>query len=219
MLDYVKKDGFFYRNAYPFSYKPAQVRLCSLPYRFVVFGLFRILLSFCLWILLGLIGGAVAWIIIVPFWILTGNKFVRNPKFQNLDPTPWLIGERFLVSLCLLSYKVVPIETLPTIAGKKILPWHVVASFFILMTMWYWVPTVGTAAVYIVQGILTVTTLVAGKFMEYSLWIPITIIAGFVVLSLVGYGVHEFRKSEMYALLFISFKGWMDKFCPILPVK
>ena len=212
-VDHIKKDGWFYRNAYPFSYKPTQVSICKAVWRLPVFGLARLIVTFLAWCLFGLVFGLLAWMTYGVWTIAMGNKFVyNNPSLSYPTGIPGVIGENLLVRLCIFAYKIVPNKRLYVIAGERILPIYVIALAAITAIAWYLVGPV-------VSGVWSATAWMADQFMSLSLWIPVLLFGAFVTLGLVVYGIKEFRKSEVYALLFMSFKARMDKICPILPVK
>lgn len=217
MLDYIDHTGFVYRTAYPFSYKPRRVHICLLPYRFVVFGILRLVISFLAWLFPGAIFG-------VMFWVLFGlPNFLAGRRFFYDENSPFdeghIIGEKLLNRLIFLNYTSVRIKKLPVIGGKRILPWHVVVAVLIPLALWYIAPMAAGLALSAEQGISAGAVWLWGEFMSLHLWMPIALVIGLLVLAVVSNGVVAFRKSEMYALCKMSVKAKMDKICPILPVK
>lgn len=214
-VDYVKKDGWFYRNAYPFNYKPKHVHVCVMWWRLPVFGLLRLLLSFFFWTVGVIFLCVLSWMTAGLYHILIGHKF----SHEDYGSTDFIVGDRFLSRLIYIEYNHEPMKSLPTIAGKRILPWHIVAVAGIPLALWYFAPVAVSATASATHSILGGLTWAVAEFMGYSLWIPLAILAGLVLLSLVVYGVREFRKSEMYALWKMRAKARVDKWCPILPVR
>lgn len=212
LINHINKDGFVYRNAYPFN-KPAQVRICLLPYRFIVFGLTRLFLSLVVWLVLGaafvaFLGTSLSFIL-----FLMGYKFADYSHGQF--KSSFIIGRDFLDRLIVFNYKAVPINRLPVLAGRKILPWHILAAISVPFALWYIVPAAGSAIANLWSWVAFLDT----EFMEMNLWIPVLLFTAFVATSLVVCGIYEFRKNEAYGLLKMFIRARIDKVCPIVPVK
>ena len=215
MIDHVNKDGLTYRMAYPFSYKPTEVRGCSLPYRVVVFGFLWVLQSLIIWAaftsILGLIGGSAALLV-----LLSGHTLIYDGGSGIFKNT--ILG-KFLDRLIIFNYKTTPMKKVPTVGNRRILPWHIVAVIGIPWALWYIVPSMVTVAGSAAHGIWGGITWLAAEFMSLSLWIPFTLFGGLLILGLIIFGIRQFRKSETWALIKLSIKARADKICPILPVK
>ncbi len=216
MIDHIDKDGLVYRTAYPFSYKPAQVHICWIWWRFVFMGLGWLLLSLFIWIVFGAVLVVLGWLVVGPAALLRGEKFVH---IKDFNPVDFVAGGVVLGRLLVPCYTTRPIKGLPLIAGIRLLPWHVVAAIAVPWALWYLLPMAGSAIATGAQSVWGSITWAAAYFMELSLWIPIAIAVGLTILAAVIHGIVAFRKSEMYALLLMSFKARMDKICPIIPVK
>lgn len=216
LVDHINKNGFVYRNAYPFS-KPAQVRICLLPYRFLVFGPIRLLLSLVAWLFFGGIFVIILGTIIVFVVFLLGEKFVdyrHGPLRQS-----FIVGGNFLDRLIVLNYRTVPINRLSILVSRGILPWHILAAISVPLALWYIMSAIVGAIAVGAHDLWSWIAFMTTEFMEMRLWIPALLFTILVVTGLVAYGIQELRKSEAYGLLKMFVQAKVDKICPIIPVK
>ncbi len=216
MRDHIDKNGWVYRNAYPFEYKPSQVHICVMRWwRLPVFGFLRILASVVHWFF-ELVFGLSEWPTMGLSIVLMGKKFIYLPSSEY---NSWIIGGRFLDRIFFFNYKAVPTQNQLTIAGVRILPWHVLAAIGIPFALWYLAPYAGRVAVSSVHGVWNAATWLEDQFMNLLLWIPASLAIATAMLVLIIAVVRQFKKSEAYALWKMRAKAKVDKICPILPVR
>lgn len=209
LIDHIKKDGFIYRSAYPFYYKPNKVSLCLLPWRALIFGCLYLLYSFIMQVVIGLLFGILGYSVVSVYLLLIGRKLVYTGGEQPTHGR--FIGSGVAWRISVFNYKDVPVKCLPVVAGKRVLPIYLILALLGIWVLWY-VPVFGSV---VWNGI----TWVEVEFMSLSLWMPFAILAFVVAVGLATHWIREFRKSEIYAILLMSFKARMDKICPIIPVK
>jgi len=142
--------------------------------------------------------------------LLNGQKFTyrHDVSFDSL------IGGKFLMRLICLQYERTPIENLPVVAGKRILPIHIAVP----LALWYLSPTAGTMIALSALGILDGARWLVAAFMDLSLWIPIVIFVAMAAAALIRYGVQEFRKNEAGELIKEYLKAKRDNFCQDIEV-
>ncbi len=196
--------GFVYRTAYPFDNKPLRVDLCLLPWRFVAFGLSRLLLSLFTWVFFIGFGVVVAWGVHV-ILLLFGQTFERRRSMVD----PYIVGAGLLNRLTALNYEPVPME-LPVIAGKRVLPIYPIVAVAIAWAAWHMGPAIGEM---IVSGALVILNALVA--IAQSFWLPFLI---FIVALFATMVFRKFLRSEASMLFIAYLKAKKEKICPILEV-
>lgn len=214
MIDHIKKEGFLYRNAYPFS-DLTEARRCVMWLRLPVFGLLRIAASLGLWILGAVICGILPWVTVGLYRALMGKKFV----YAHYVPTSWVIGDRVLSRLVYVEYDCRPMENLPVIAGVRVLPLYPVTALVVALVLWTWWPSLVTDLATIAGIVWTSTSTTASAFMEYNLWIPAAIVGTILALALIDAGIRKYYRSKTYQDFRKRLTARFDKVCPIKPVR
>ncbi|MDP1690205.1 MAG: hypothetical protein Q8L52_03325 [bacterium] len=212
----IDHNGLTYRAAYPFNHKPSKVTPCELIWRVPVFGLLQLLLSLVIWPVFCLLFGAI-------FWLVFGSLafFFTGSKFTYLDAGPFgehkifgfVIGNEFLGRLMMPNYSIVPIESLPTIYGKQILPIYPFVVLAIALVLWPAVPIVVDATVAVPLAIRSIVARI------YELGFIVALGIGILLVGVgLVYATRKFLWSEMGKVFVAYLKARKEKICPIIEV-
>lgn len=218
---HINHRGFIYRTAYPFRYKPWRVTPCELIWRVPVMIFVLPVLSLMIWASTVLVFGAVCWITLGVLRLLVGDKFVY--RFELFGDSP-VIGGKFLDRLLFPNYECIPVESFPRIAGRRIVPLHLIVVSALGWMIWNaGLLEILSGALSLWEGLLTTVAVAVDDAVTHHLWSPVLVGTGFVLVIFltvptIRLMAGKILKSEAVGLLRAYLKAKKEKICPIIEV-
>jgi hypothetical protein len=207
LLESIDRDGFFYKTAYPFSYKPHNVHICIVPWRFLAFGFIRLLASLVIWTIMSFCG-LILGILIAGFSFFVSGK--RLTYGRALPPPDFIIGGRWLNRVTIFNYDLTPIMHWPT---RRTLPLEILIMLGAVWLMYSATPAIGGKT----QDLISTLQKVVMNLIHYLTIFGVIAASLFIVVTFY-WMIRKFLHTET-GMVFREFvKAKINKVCPVIPV-